>query len=112
MTDRLHIEPQHGEEGRSGDSLNLTLSGELDYTNSTTLDDCLEPLLLDTPAHLVLDVTDLTFCDSAGLSVLIGAHHRLARAGGDMTLRGVRGALRRVVGITGLDTLFIIEPAR
>ena len=107
MTDRLRIEPASTDV--SG-IVNLALSGELDHANSAELDDRLEPLLLAGAEHLVLDVTELSFCDSAGLSVLISAYRRLAKAGGDMTLRGVRDSLRRVVNITGLDALFIIEP--
>jgi anti-sigma B factor antagonist len=115
MSDRLRIEPYRvlDELGVLDDGkVGLTLAGELDYGNSSALDERLQPIIEEGSAHLVLEVSELNFCDSAGLAVLIAAYRRLTRLGGDMTLRGVQGSLRRIVDITGLGTLFTIEPAR
>ena len=50
----------------------------------------------------------LQFCDSVGLSALIGAQRRADLAGGRMVLRGVHGMLERVLHITGAGGLFTV----
>ena len=94
----------------------LALHGELDFATSADLDHELDRLdshglVSKQNPNLVLDMTGLVFCDSAGLAVLIAAYQRLARLGGTVTLRGMRRPLRRVVSIAGLDSLFRIDPA-
>ncbi|WP_376773369.1 STAS domain-containing protein [Streptosporangium album] len=44
-----------------------------------------------TPPRVVVDTEGLTFCDSSGLSVLIGALRGMRDAGGQLVLSGVRG---------------------
>jgi anti-sigma B factor antagonist len=109
MTDRLNIEPSADDGTDGGRSVCLALRGELDYGKTTLLNLRLRPVLSAPPEHLVLDVSELTFCDSAGLAVLMSAYQRLGQLGGDLRLRGARASLRRVMRITGLDALFIVE---
>ncbi|HEY4006777.1 MAG TPA: STAS domain-containing protein [Pseudonocardia sp.] len=122
-TARLRIEPHDthaaddtGVANGVGSATCLALHGELDFATSADLDHELERLdshglISNQNPNLVLDMTGLAFCDSAGLAVLIAAYQRLARLGGTVTLRGMRGPLRRVVSIAGLDSLFRIDPA-
>ena len=84
----------------------LALSGELTYVTA----DQLAQQLLDriTGAHpsVVLDASDLTFCDSAGLSVLVRAYRQAHGHGGEVRLRGASRGLRRTLELTGLHVLF------
>ena len=89
----------------------LALHGELDFSTSPTLDRQLRELVGPGHRRLVLDMTEVEFCDSAGLAVLIGTHRRMARQGGILVLRGLQGSLRRIISLTGLDSLFQAEPA-
>ena len=61
-----------------------------------------------TRPRLVLDVGRLQFCDSVGLSALIGAQRRADLAGGRMILHGVHGMLERILRMTGAGVLFTI----
>ncbi|WP_214406668.1 STAS domain-containing protein [Pseudonocardia lacus] len=83
----------------------VALVGELTFTTVPTLDDLLREHL---PAHpdVVLDVTGLTFCDSAGLSALIGATRRADLVGGGVTLMGLPAPLVRLLRLTGVEPLF------
>ena len=55
-------------------------------------------------ATVVVDLTRTRFCDSAGLSVLAGAHRRALAEGGELRLvLPAGGAVARVVRWTGLD---------
>jgi anti-sigma B factor antagonist len=103
MTEPLHVELSY--EGRS---LCLALCGELTYGTAPILDEHLTQVFDSTRARLVLDVHGLQFCDSVGLSALIGAQRRADRAGGRMVLRGVHGMLERVLHITGAEVVFTV----
>jgi anti-sigma B factor antagonist len=54
---------------------------------------------------VVLNVGSVEFVDSAGLSVLVAARRRLAE-GGQLRLCCVSPAVRRVLGMTMLDSFF------
>ncbi|MEN3537024.1 STAS domain-containing protein [Microbispora sp. ZYX-F-249] len=55
---------------------------------------------------LVLDVAEVMFCDSRGLSELISALQRGQALNVRLILTGVQGVLRRVLTITGLRNVF------
>ena len=91
-----------------GPAVCVVLRGELCLAASPTVD----RLLRDLPAgDVVLDVSDVTFCDSSGLSTLVGAHRRARLAGTAVTLRGPQGPLLRMLRMTGVDVLFDVEAA-
>lgn len=82
------------------------LVGELTFSTVPALRGCLP----DEP-RLLLDVSGVSFCDSAGLAALIGARRRAERAGGGVTLLGVSAALARVLRLTGVEPLFTYREA-
>ena len=69
-------------------------------------DEHVEHVIGPTRPRLVLDVGRLQFCDSVGLSALIGAQRRADLAGGRMILHGVHGM--RILRMTGAGVLFTI----
>lgn len=88
----------------------VALHGELTHATAADLD----RLLHDTGAawpDLVLDVSGLAICDSAGLAALLGVERRARHGGGGVTLRGVHGSLRRLLRLTGADELLRPVPA-
>lgn len=83
----------------------LALSGELDMNSAALLAEHLSQF--DTPPErLLLDLSQLTFCDSTGLSALIAAWRRLGEVKGSLSLTGAHGSTARLLRITGLDQLF------
>jgi anti-sigma B factor antagonist len=58
---------------------------------------------------LVLDLTDVMFIDSTGLSVLLNALRRVTRAGGRMALVCTNPTVLRLFEITRLDSTFDIH---
>ena len=55
--------------------------------------------------RLVVDVTDVTFIDAAGLGVLVFVAKAAARNGGWLRLVGASTMLRRMLGITSLGAV-------
>ena len=87
----------------------LRLRGELDLASAKELEAALEHVRVEAPARTVVDLRDLGFIDSTGLSALVGADDRAREDGRDLLL--VRGPARvqRVFEITGLDRRFRME---
>jgi anti-sigma B factor antagonist len=100
----------HLDVGTEPDTGTVVLVGELTFATTATLDTALRARLAVDP-HLVLDVSRVGFCDSAGLSGLIGARRRAELAGGGVTLLGTSPALARVLRLTGVESLFAYREA-
>ena len=85
----------------------IHVQGELDACNHRELRRSLADLI-DDQGHMAieLDLSDLDFIDSTGLQVLLDAHRRLARKGGQLTLRSPRRPVTRVLEICGLQDVF------
>ena len=64
------------------------------------------------PPRLVLDFTDVAFCDSRGLSVLIGLNREAQGAGTQFVVANVGEFMNDLLDITGLRAAFDIIDAR
>jgi len=92
-----------------GSSHDVRLSGELDIATAPLLVAELRRLASEGAVQVAVDLADLAFIDSTGLSVLINGLKRLRQQGGDMTLRSPTPGTRKVLEITGLTELFSIS---
>ena len=85
----------------------VAVRGELDMHSSEELAELLDGLhergISD---HLVIDLSECTFMDSIGLSVIIRAQH-LAKSPLNVVVNSA--ALRRVLSVTGLDSIFTLH---
>ena len=87
----------------------VRLLGELDVSTAPGLRDELTRLASDGATMVTVDLSELAFVDSTGLSVLITGLKRLRQQGGEMTLRSPSPGARRVLEITGLTEVFSIR---
>jgi anti-sigma B factor antagonist len=93
----------------SGPGAIVTAAGEIDSTSAPVLRDRLDALLDDQVADVTVDLTGVTFLDSAGLCVLAAAHRRAA--GQDIGFRVLASSrsVIRPLQITGLWNLLKAE---
>ena len=83
--------------------------GELDAAASDAAWSEISRLLDDRTEGLVIDLSELTFIDSRGLSVLIRAWRALGAGDGRVvTLRGPRESIRRTFEAAGIAQAFEI----
>jgi anti-sigma B factor antagonist len=87
----------------------VRLLGELDMSTAPRLRDELSRLADGGVTVVTLDLSDLAFIDSTGLTTLITGLKRFRQEGGDMTLRSPTPATRKVLEITGLTEVFSIS---
>ena len=98
--------PLQVETAIDGRDARLALVGELTYSTVPLFAARLDEVLAPTRSQLLVDVAGLHFCDSIGLSALIGAQRQAGLAGGQVVLSGVHGCLARTLSVTGADVLF------
>ena len=91
---------------RTGRDVTLLVTGEIDMSTSGRLFDAVSGALALRPSRLVLDVGAVTFCDSQGLSVLIGLNRDAQAVSTRLVLSHVGDFLARLLDITGLHAAF------
>jgi anti-sigma B factor antagonist len=86
----------------------VIIRGDLDLFTAPRLHDALVGAIELGARHVVADLTDVTFIDSTALGVLIRAAKELRAAGGALDLVCPNQDIRRLVQLTGLDSVFIL----
>lgn len=89
----------------------VTAIGELDLYTAPKLQSALAGLLREVPVRVVVDLSGVEFCDSTGMNVLLAAMKRVREQGGTFELAAPRPAVKRILQVTGLDTVFTIRAA-
>ncbi|MEU1537762.1 MULTISPECIES: STAS domain-containing protein [Streptomycetaceae] len=102
--DRLHVSVQ-----RYGTKAVVAPAGELDHHTADLLREPLDTLIEDGFGTLVVDCTQLEFCDSTGLNVLLGTRLKVEAAGGAVHLAGMKPAVAKVFAITGAEAVFTVH---
>jgi len=95
---------------RSGRHLTAYLSGELDQCCGPQLtDDILRHIHPDDEV-VWLDLSTITFCASAGLSMFVRLHEHVTANGGRLTLYHPTAIVHRMLEVSCLDRVISIWP--
>jgi anti-sigma B factor antagonist len=86
----------------------IRLGGDLELHTVGRLRGCIEDFLpqVDPGAVVLLDLREVGFMDSSGLSALISVHKQLTAHGAGVRLADPPSHVRRMLEITGLLELF------
>jgi anti-anti-sigma factor len=103
--DRLQVTVRQSRPG----SAVVTPAGELDHHTADLLREPLERLAGEGVKTLVVDCGELSFCDSTGLNVLLGARLKAEAEGGTVHLAALRSGVARVLEITGASSVFAVH---
>ena len=95
---------------RDSQSVSLVLSGELDLGSAPKLRNCLAELANAGVINLVLDLANLTFLDSTGISLFVTNFKRSSACGGLFVIRNAPPQAMRVLELTGLVELLSVTP--
>jgi anti-anti-sigma factor len=88
----------------------VALAGEIDiHTVSRLVSTVEESLERHSPARLLLDLGEVTFCDSQGLGTLVVLNRTATRARSSLVLTNVGTFLTRLLEVTGLRHAFTIR---
>lgn len=89
-----------------GQGFTLTLSGRIDASNASKLDQDLLALQAQHPDTLIIDLSDVTYISSSGLRVLLMAHRRQQHSGGQLFLRNPAPKIMHIMTLCGFDQVF------
>jgi anti-sigma B factor antagonist len=93
------------EELHSG-AVRFELRGDLDLAHAYTFDEELRRVEETRPACVVLDLRELTFLDSCGLSRLLAARRRARRLGHRLVLVRGSATVQRLFALAAVDEAF------
>ena len=88
----------------------LPLKGEIDLHISPAITASLNAMIEKKPERLVVDLSRVTYIDSAGLAALIQAMQKVEAYGGKFLLAGLQETVRSIFEISRLDQVFQIFP--
>jgi anti-sigma B factor antagonist len=94
---------------QTGQETLVSLSGELDLSSAPALRELLAGAFEDGhERRIVLDLTDLIYLDSTGLSVFVSAQKRATATGMEFCLANPNPSVGQLFKITALDHFFAI----
>jgi anti-sigma B factor antagonist len=88
----------------------LAVSGDLGLEYAPLLRRTCLDLIDQGHPHLVLEVSRLTFCDSTCLNALLHVREQAMVRHGSLALAAVSQPVRRLLSITGADTMIVQYP--
>nr|WSX53641.1 STAS domain-containing protein [Streptomyces sp. NBC_00974] len=99
--------------GPNPETVVVRLSGEMDITRVSEVRTMLLRAVTrpDGPAEIVIDLSDLTFCDSSGLNALLRARLEAVESGHTLRLAAPSHQMLRLLELTGTLGLFPIDAA-
>jgi anti-sigma B factor antagonist len=80
----------------------ISVSGELDLASSPVLEEELERVAESDEDFVIVDLRELEFMDSTGLSVLVRAHQRAEEQGRRLGLVNGSQQVQRLLTLTGV----------
>lgn len=88
----------------------VVLAGEIDASTVGPLYERLAELTRDGVCHVSLNVAEVTFVDSTGLSLFVTEHKRVESMGGELIIFSPAAQLQRILQITALDRHLNVRP--
>jgi anti-anti-sigma factor len=90
----------------------VPVQGEVTFSNVREFDTALDEAFGDGARNLVIDLTEVTFIDSSGLSSLLTASARARDLGGTVALVLAQGEPPSIFRFRGVDRLLALYPSR
>ncbi|WP_033262068.1 STAS domain-containing protein [Amycolatopsis vancoresmycina] len=96
----------------TGDAVVLAAAGELDLLSAPVLGDEVATALAGAPALLVIDLSEVTFLASIGITVLVEARRSAGPGTRVRVVAPETGVVHRTLGLTGLHDALAVAPTR
>jgi len=95
---------------RDGETLVLSVEGDLDVLTAPTLGTHLDVALADNPSVLIVDISGVGFLSSAGISILVETHRLTSKAGIALRVVADGPATARPLRMMKLDEIILLYP--
>ncbi|GAB3962781.1 STAS domain-containing protein [Actinoallomurus acanthiterrae] len=88
----------------------IAIRGDLDIATTAAVRDRVLAVVKDTTTPLIIDLSEVSFCDASGLAMLVGTKRRAESRGVTVVLVAPCPIVGKLLHITGLDRAFAIHP--
>ena len=93
-----------------GNELTLFLSGDIDHHSARAIRETADGLVQEKHPHVLkLNVADVGFMDSSGIGLIMGRYRTMQLYGGMLRVTGVPDELRRIMELSGINALDVLE---
>jgi anti-sigma B factor antagonist len=89
--------------------IHVYVNGEIDVYTAPKLKEVLFPLSERSEVKMIVDLTNVTYMDSTGLGVIVGAFKSVRKVNGQFQLTGLSPRLKKLFTITGLADIMDIN---
>jgi anti-sigma B factor antagonist len=94
-----------------GDHAIVTATGEIDLYTAPRLHSQLAAVIdgAAPASRVVVDLSGVDFCDSTGMNVLLSCLRQASEKGAEFDRAAPRPAVKKILQVTGLDSVFTIS---
>jgi anti-sigma B factor antagonist len=89
----------------------ITLPAEVDISNAELVRQDLLSVVAQGASRVIADMTATTFCDSAGVTMLVRVGRQVTAQGSGLRLAASAPAVTQVLALTGVDKLIEVYPS-
>lgn len=91
---------------RDGIALIAIIEGEIDHHTSRILKDRIDSKFIIEPVKdLILDLSNVTFMDSAGIGLITGRMKKVTSVGGKMSIKNPKSEIIKMLRMSNIDKL-------
>jgi len=88
----------------------VTVRGNLDIDSASVLTTTLDQVLVASSPRVIVDLSEVEFCDSTGLSAFVVGHNRAAASGGWLRLAAPNRLVADLLATVGLAARVDVYP--
>lgn len=93
---------------KDGVTLIVSIEGEIDHHTSRLLKERIDnKFIMETVKNMIIDLTRVTFMDSAGIGLIMGRMKRVLSVGGRMSIRNPKPEVLKMLKMSNVDNLII-----
>lgn len=100
---------------KKGTILSVYLQGEIDHHAAAEVKTKVDAYITGSNVEtLVMDFSQVSFMDSAGIGMVMGRYQNMKRLGGKLCIVGMKGTVRRILemsGLTGVIPAYVTQEA-
>lgn len=95
---------------KDGVTLIVSIEGEIDHHTSRLLKERIDSkFIMETVKNMIIDLSRVTFMDSAGIGLIMGRMKRVLSVGGRMSIRNPKPEVLKMLKMSNVDNLIIKE---
>ncbi len=92
--------------GKEGNALVVLIEGEIDHHTASRARERIDSKFLMEPVkNMVMDLSRVTFMDSAGIGLILGRLSRVTSVGGKMSIRKPKPEINKILKMSKIESI-------